>query len=323
MQIKSDFTPFCKLFFFVILFLIMSCEVVADLVVIGGGCAGYSAALCATRNNVNVVLVEGCDRGGQLVKAVKIDNIPGIQSISGIDFMNNLRKQLKDSGIKMISKDCTGIDFSIHPFKISVDGSVIFSNKIIIATGKSFNSLGIESEKKFIGRGVSYCVSCDGLFYKGKSVCVIGSGDSAIKAAIFLSDIAEDVNVFVRGSNLKASAHNQDILKTKKNVKIMYDSSVVEINGDSVVESVDVRKNNSIVNYKVDGVFVMIGSNPNTEMFREVLELDEHGYIITDRSGRTNIKGIYAAGDVKSETYKQAIIALGDGYSVAMTCINE
>ena len=291
------------------------------LVIVGGGCAGYSAAVCAARNNVDVTLITGNDIGGQLAKATVVDNVPGFNVMTGDDFMDKLRSHALEFGTNMIEDEVTYMEFNQHPFRVLTDHSgTVVADRIIIATGKSFNSLNIGSEKKFIGRGVSYCVTCDGRFYKNRGVCVVGSGDSAVKAAIFLSKIAHDVKLLVRGDRLKASAYNKNELKTRSNIDVIFNTNVIDICGDGLVEYIVVDRCGKQENISTDGVFVMVGSNPNTELFNGFIELDERGYIITDDHCRTNIKWVYAAGDVQSSAYKQAPIAMGNGYTAAMAC---
>lgn len=292
-----------------------------DVVIIGSGIAGYSAAMCLNHFSCNYKLITGVRNniGGQLNMAPKIDNYPGICSgISGIELMDYIKKQV-DINSSFIYDEVVSVDFSsVGSYIVKTKDVNLLSKSVIICTGKTCNKLNIENEDFYIGKGVSYCAVCDGFLYKNKNVCVVGGGDSAIRSVIYLSSVAKSVYLLVRSDKLRACSKLIESLNDCRNVVIHYRSTIKKLRGTDYVESIEIFNDGGIIRLDVDCVFVNIGSSPNTYIFEKFLNLDSEGYIITNSKNETNISGVFAAGDVQSNTYKQAIIAAGNGYNAAM-----
>ncbi len=301
-------------------------EYTSKLIIIGSGPAGYTAGIYAARAGLNPILVSGNQVGGQLTMTSTIENFPGfIAPITGNELMDNMRIQALNSGVKIIEDKITEVDFINRPFVLSSEkGNSYTSESIIIATGSSARWLELDSEKKFIGFGVSACATCDGFFYKNKTVAVIGGGNSAAEEALYLTNFASKVILIHRRDVLRADSVMQKRLKDNHKISILYDSILIEVKGNESPKSVNeiIIKNvktDNVQNFKVDGVFIAIGHKPNTEIFREYLELDSAGYIKTlPDSTQTNIAGVFAAGDVKDPRFRQAITAAGSGAMAAM-----
>ena len=290
-----------------------------DIVIIGSGIAGYSAAICLNQFLCPYKLISGNYIGGQLNEAPIVSNYPGVDPNSnGFDLMENIRKQVNFNENNYINDEVIDVDFSTNIFKIITrKGLKIETKSVIITTGKSSNKLNIDKEDKLLGRGISYCAVCDAFLYRNKVVCVVGGGDSAIKSAIHLSKFAKEIHIFIRRDKLRANNKSIELIKECKNVTFHYNTIITKIIGIDYVEGVVILENNIENSIKLDCIFVTIGSKPNTEIFEKYIKLDNDGYIITDMNCETNIKGIFAAGDVQSNTYKQAIIAAGNGYNAA------
>ncbi|MBE6451461.1 MAG: thioredoxin-disulfide reductase [Alphaproteobacteria bacterium] len=301
-------------------------EFSSKLIIIGSGPAGYTAGIYAARAGLNPILISGNQIGGQLTMTTAIENFPGFcDPITGPELMENMKKQALNSGVKIIDDKITEVDFINHPFVLSSEnGNSFTAQSIIIATGSSAKWLELDSEKKYIGFGVSACATCDGFFYKNKIVAVVGGGNSAAEEALYLTNFAQKVILIHRRDMLRADALMQKRLKNNPKISIMYDSIIKEIIGTETPKSVNeiVIKNvktDNVQTLQVDGVFVAIGHKPNTEIFREYLELDETGYIKTKpESTQTNVDGVFAAGDVKDPRFRQAITAAGSGAMAAM-----
>lgn len=294
--------------------------------IIGSGPGGYTAAIYASRAGLNPIVFTGTAPGGQITMTDQIDNFPGYpEGISGFGLMEDIRKQAERFNTEIRNKSIIRVDFSKRPFVLETeDKDIILAESVIISTGASARWLGIESERKFRGMGVSTCATCDGFFYRKKDVAVIGGGDTACSEALYLSTICNKVYLVVRRDQLRASKAVQDMLLAKENVEILWKQKPVEILGDEEgvtglkVVSSDNGEEKSI---DVMGVFVAIGNIPNTELFKGQIELDEAGYIKTQgASSYTNIEGIFAAGDVQDPRYKQAITAAGSGAIAAIDC---
>lgn len=293
--------------------------------IIGSGPAGYTAAIYASRAALNPVLYQGITPGGQLTTTTEIENFPGYPAgIDGFSMMEELRKQAERFGSEIRAGVITSVDFSERPFKVTVDGRRhIEAEAVIICTGATAKYLGLESEAKFAGMGVSACATCDGFFYRGKNVAVVGGGDTACEEASYLATICKNVYLIVRKNHLRASKAMQERVMNTPNIKILFGHHTEEIlGGDSGVTGVllaNHKGEESIV--EIDGFFLAIGHHPNTELFREYLDLDDNGYIITRNGGpKTNIPGVFAAGDVKDPVYRQAIVAAGSGCMAAIDC---
>lgn len=297
------------------------------VVIIGSGPAGFTAALYTGRANLNPVIFEGMQPGGQLTITTEVENYPGFENgIMGPELMDIMRKQAHRFGAKSIYKEVTGIDFSKRPFVINTYDDVHTADAIIVSTGASARLLGIESENKFMGYGVSACATCDGFFFKDQKVLVVGGGDTAMEEANFLTKFASEVTIVHRRNEFRASRIMLE--RAKKNPKIKFAMNKVikevlgkEENGRKTMNGVVLEdtKDHSTQKLNADGLFIAIGHKPNTELFKGILDMDETGYLkVKQGSTYTNIPGVFAAGDVADKTYRQAITAAGTGCMAAI-----
>ncbi len=292
--------------------------------IIGSGPAGFTAAIYASRANLSPVVYEGLQPGGQLTTTSEIENFPGYpEGISGFEMMDQLKHQAERFGTDVRYGIITKVDFSNRPFKVIADGHhEIEAETVIIATGASANYLGLESEKRYAGQGVSACAVCDGFFYKGKDVAVVGGGDTATEDALFLSNLCSKVHLIVRRDLLRASKIMQDRVLSNPNINVLWNTNVVEVLGDELGVTGAKLINNktgeeSIIN--IHGLFLAIGHTPNTEVFKGHIDTDETGYIITKPGTPfTNVPGVFACGDVQDKDYQQAITAAGSGCKAAI-----
>lgn len=294
--------------------------------IIGSGPAGYTAAIYAARADMNPVVYTGMEPGGQLTTTTEVDNFPGYpDGVDGPTMMVQLQQQAERFGTEVRIGMVTGIDLSdevggIH--RVTVDNSTeIEAETIIIATGATAKYLGLESEKRLIGGGVSACATCDGFFYKGQDVIVVGGGDTAAEEATYLANICKTVTILVRKDYMRASKAMQNRVNRTENLKIMYHTELDEVLGDQVVEGVRVKNNQTGKKTVIDvtGVFIAIGHKPNTDLFKGILDMDDVGYIITKgKSTKTNIPGVFASGDVQDKEYRQAVTAAGTGCMAAL-----
>ena len=294
--------------------------------IIGSGPAGYSAAIYAARADLHPVLYTGLQMGGQLTTTTEVDNYPGHpKGVDGTAKMEDFKKQAERVGTDVRFGMATKVDFStevggIH--KVTIDDSkVIEAEAVIISTGATAKYLGLESEKRLIGGGVSACATCDGFFYKGQDVIVIGGGDTAAEESTYLANICNKVTVLVRKDYMRASKAMQHRVNKTKNLEVMYNTELEEVLGEKVVEGV--RVFNNITGEKtelpVSGVFVAIGHKPNTDIFKGIIDMDDVGYLITKgKTTKTNIPGVFAAGDVQDKEYRQAVTAAGTGCMAAL-----
>ncbi len=291
--------------------------------IIGSGPAGYTAALYTSRANLSPVLYEGHQPGGQLTITTEVENFPGYpDGTTGTELMEDIRRQAIKFGADIRPGIITAVDFSKRPFTVTVDdGSTIEAETIIISTGATAKFLGLDDEQKYMGLGVSACATCDGFFYRGKRVAVVGGGDTACEEALYLSNIAADVFLIVRKDHLRASKVMQRRVLDKPNIRVLFNTNTVGLYGEEFLEGAHLVENKGTENeqrmdLELDGFFLAIGHKPNTEIFKGAIELDESGYIKTDGiSTATNIEGVFFAGDPH---YRQAITAAGSGCKAAL-----
>ena len=301
----------------------MSTSDVREVIVIGGAAAGYTAALYAARANMNPLVIEGVNWGGQLMITSDVENYPGYAAgVLGPEMMQDFRKQAERFGAEFVTDDVTKVDFSERPFRVWVGEDEYRAESVIVATGANARQLGLESERSLQGRGVSYCAVCDAAFFRDKTVVVVGGGDSAMEEATFLAKFASKVVLVHRRDVFRASQIMTDRARATEKIEFVIDSVVEEVRGEGVVTSVVVRNVNSgeLTEIPADGLFVAIGHDPNTELFKGQLDMDpETGYLITNgKSTETNVPGVFAAGDVQDDVYRQAVTASGSGCMAAL-----
>ena len=301
----------------------MSAEKIKCLI-IGSGPAGYTAAIYASRANIAPVLYEGIQPGGQLTTTTEIDNFPGYpKGITGNDMMEDLKNQAVRFGADVRFGTVTSVDLSERPFKVKIDEEKnILAETIIISTGATAKYLGLESEEKYKGQGISACATCDGFFYKGKDVAVVGGGDTACEEASYLAGLCNKVYMIVRRDELRASKPMQERVKNTPNIEILWNYNTKEVVGTpfgGVNGAILVHKNGTEKKIDIHGFFLAIGHHPNSELFSKWVKTNEEGYIITEgKSTKTNVPGGFAAGDVQDPVYRQAITAAGSGCMAAI-----
>ncbi len=294
---------------------------IENVIIIGSGPAGLSAALYMAREDFKPVVVSGSGAGGQLLLTTTVENYPGFpDGVLGSEIVDLMHKQAEKFGARFVSGDVTDIDLSSRPFKIKVGDQQYESKTVIIATGASARWLGIESEKRFIGRGVSSCATCDGTFAKGKDVIVVGGGDTAMEDSNFLTRFANSVTIVHRRDQFRASKIMQNKVLSNPKIKVLYNTVVEEILGDAKVGGVKLRNvaTNELTEMDVQFVFVAVGYTPNTSFLKGKLGLDEQGYIVAEDEVRTKIEGCFVAGDVSDRRYRQAVTAAAAGVKAAL-----
>lgn len=300
----------------------MSDKQIEDVIIIGSGPAGYTSAIYTGRANLNPLMFEGYFAGGQLMLTTDVENYPGFpEGVMGPDFMMALKKQAERFGTRVVTKDVTAVDFSQRPYKIEVEKEVYYAKSIIISTGASAKLLGLESERRLMGHGVSTCATCDGAFFRDKEVGIIGGGDSAMEEANFLTRFASKVYVFHRREELRASKIMQDRAFANPKIEFLWNTEIRDILGDKKMNGIKLfnNKTQEEIDMPLDGLFVAIGHTPNTQLFADYLDRDEVGYLKVDYpSSKTNLPGIFAAGDVHDPIYRQAITAAGAGCRAAI-----
>ena len=296
-----------------------------DVIIIGSGPAGYTAALYCARANLNPLIFEGNQPGGQLTITTDVENYPGFpDGIMGPELMNNFRAQAKRFGTEILSMNVDSVDFSSSPFTIKSGDKTYSAKSIIISTGASAKLLGLEVEKKLMGYGVSACATCDAFFYKNKKVFVVGGGDSAMEEATFLTKFASSVTILHRRDSFRASKIMQDKVFKNEKIDIMWNSSVIDMIGEpdkNGLESIVVQDtvSNEVKTLACDGLFMGIGHKPNSDIFLNKIKLNESGYILTENnSTKTSVSGVFAAGDIMDPIYRQAITAAGSGCMAAL-----
>ena len=295
----------------------MSNNGVHEVIIIGGGPAGYTAALYAARANLRPLVIEGFNWGGQLMITSDVENYPGYpEGIMGPEMMQDFRRQAERFGAEFVTDDVTKVDFSERPFRVFVDDQEFQAQTVIVATGASARQLGLESEQKLQGRGVSYCATCDAAFFPGKHVVVVGGGDSAMEEALFLTRFAAKVTIVHRRDEFRASQIMLDRARANDKIEWITNAVVEEVLGDGRVTGVRLRDLNTDETWELeaDGLFAAIGHDPNTALFLDQLDHDQAGYLVTKTgSTETNMAGVFAVGDVVDHVYRQAVTAAGSG----------
>ena len=300
-----------------------SSKKVLQNLIIGSGPAGLAAALYAARANLEPVVLSGMDLGGQVSKTDTIENYPGFPSIEGPDMVAAFQQQAEQFGAEIVYDTATEVDLSVRPFKVTTYGSEYLAETLIIATGASVRELGVPGEKEFTGRGVSYCATCDGHFFKEKDLIVVGGGDSALKEGIFLTRFAKSVTIVHRRDELRAGPYLVNKAQENAKINFVWDTVVTEIIGDGTVNSVLLKNKKTGVEgvRTIDGVFIFIGHDPNTELFKDQLETDENGYLVVDKLMHTSIPGVFAAGEVGDPHFQQVVVSAGMGAAAAMEVV--
>ncbi len=294
--------------------------------ILGSGPAGYTAAIYAARANLEPVLYEGLEPGGQLTTTTDVENFPGYpDGVTGPQMMEDLKKQAERYGTKVLSGRATAVDFSTRPLKVTIDNDkVVNADTVIISTGATAKYLGLEDESKYAGQGVSACATCDGFFYRKKKVAVVGGGDTACEEASYLSGLADKVYMIVRKPYLRASQIMQDRVMSNPKIEILFEHNAVGLFGENGVEGAHLVKrmgepDEEKRDIAIDGFFLAIGHKPNTEIFKDFVEVDNVGYIKTEFPyTKTNVEGVFACGDVADPIYRQAVTAAGTGCRAAM-----
>jgi len=294
-----------------------------SVLIIGSGPAGYTAAIYAARANLKPVLYQGIQPGGQLTITTEVENYPGYaDGVQGPEMMVDFEKQAKRMGTDIRYGLATKVDFSRHPLKVEIDEEKwIEADSVIISTGASAKWLGLESEQRLNGYGVSACAVCDGFFFRGKEVAIVGAGDTAAEEALYLSKLCTNVHMFIRKSEMKASKVMQDRVLKASNIKVYWNTETDEIIGDKTVTGVRIKnnKNGETKEIPVNGFFVAIGHQPNSDIFKPYIDMDEAGYIKTiPGTSKTNVEGVFASGDVQDKIYRQAVTAAGSGCMAAL-----
>ena len=294
-----------------------------DIIIIGSGPAGLTAAIYSSRSGYRPLVIEGVPAGGQLLTTTGVENFPGFpEGISGPDLIGNMRKQAQRFGTEFLMKDVTAVDLKTYPFKVQAEGSEYLAKTLIIATGARARYLDLPSVEAFKGRGVSACATCDGFFFRDCILYVIGGGDTAAEEALFLTKYAKEINIVHRRDKLRAERYMQEKLFENPKINIIWDSVVEEIKGSKSrgVEKIVLRnvKTGELIERDADGIFMGIGHSPATALFEGQIDLDENGYIVCREGTKTSVEGVFAAGDVRDPLFRQAITAAGTGCKAAI-----
>ncbi|OGQ55896.1 MAG: thioredoxin-disulfide reductase [Deltaproteobacteria bacterium RIFCSPLOWO2_02_FULL_50_16] len=293
------------------------------VIIIGSGPAGLTAGLYTARADLKPLLLEGYQAGGQLMLTTEVENFPGYpEGRMGPDLIADIRQQAKRFGARLITKDVTRVNLSKRPFQIEVGKESYETESVILSTGASARLLGLENEKRLMGKGVTTCATCDGAFFRGMEVAMVGGGDSALEEAIFLTRFVKKVSVIHRRDQLRASKIMQERAKKNEKISFVWNSIIEDVLGDKEVTGIRLKnvKTGHVQNFSCSGLFVAIGHTPNTTLFKGQIDLDKNGYILTHEGSSTNIPGVFACGDVQDHTYRQAITAAGSGCMAALDC---
>ena len=294
-----------------------------DIIIIGAGPAGLTAAIYGTRANKKTLVLEAKTYGGQIISASKIDNYPGIPHISGVEYATNLFNQAKELGAEIKFEKAINIDATDIIKKVITNKGEYECKSIIIATGADKRKLGVEREEEFLGKGVSYCATCDGTFFKGKNVAVVGGGEAALSDAVYLSNICDKVYLIHRRDEFRGSEKTVDELREKKNVCFILNTNIVKLNGDTLLESIDIKdNNNNISTLQISALFIAIGQVPETNNLVKDLNKNKMGYIIANEDTLTNIEGVFVAGDIRQKNLRQLTTAVSDGSEAAVMACN-
>lgn len=292
-----------------------------DIIIVGAGPAGLTAALYALRANKKVLILESNNYGGQIINASIIENYPGISNISGFDYATNLYNQVKKYGADIKYEKVIKIDKNKY---VTTNKDVYLARSIIIATGAKNRKLKLENEEKFIGKGISYCATCDGNFYKDKIVAVVGGGNTALEDALYLSNIVKKVYLIHRRAEFRGENAYVDDLKNRENIEFILNANIISLRGNEKLESIEVKNElNEVFSINVDGLFIAIGQEPKNDIFKDIIDIDESGYIISSDGVHTNCDGIYVAGDARSKELRQLTTAVSDGSIAATVAIKE
>jgi thioredoxin reductase (NADPH) len=292
-----------------------------DIIIIGAGPAGYTAGIYSSRARHNTLLISGILPGGQLMNTTDVENYPGFdEGIMGPDLMITMRKQAEKMGTKIIDDEVVSVDFKSKPLKVSTASNTFETNSVIVCTGANPRKIGLDGEKTFAGKGVSYCATCDGAFFKDQEIIVVGGGDSAMEEATFLTKFASTVHIVHRRDEFRASKIMQERVLSNEKIKVHFNCTVEEIEGDEKFQKVILKnvKKDAPFALEAGGLFVAIGHEPNSKIFEGQVELDENGYVVLKNNTETSITGVFCAGDVHDHRYRQAVTAAGFGCMAAI-----
>ena len=293
-----------------------------DIIIIGAGTAGLTAAIYGRRASKSILVLEAKSYGGQIINTPDIENFPAAMHISGFDFATKLYEQAKELGAEIRFEKVTGISDEGDHKTVTTKKNSYEAKALILATGSENRKLGLENEDKLVGRGISYCAACDGSFFRGKTVAVVGGGNTALEDALYLADIAETVYLIHRRDSFRGEDATAERLKARENVKFVYNSNVTKLNAENKLQSIEItNKNGEVSTLEVNGLFVAVGRIPENQNFAPLIRLDESGYIVAGENCRTNVPGIFAAGDNRVKTVRQLVTAASDGAVAAAEAI--
>lgn len=290
-----------------------------DVIILGAGTAGLSAAIYGVRAGLSVLVLENSVYGGQIINSLDVDNYPGFLSISGFDFAQKLYEQATTLGAQVQNGEITALNLTDNPKRVETTAGIFEAKTVILATGASHRKLGCPGEERLSGRGVSYCATCDGAFFRGKDVCVVGGGNTALEDALFLSNVCRSVGIIHRRDTFRADQAAVDAVKQRGNIEFLYSQTVSEICGEDRVEHLLLQQQDgSTILRRTDGIFIAVGMIPNSTLFAEQVAIDREGYVIAGENCRTNLPGVFAAGDLRQKELRQLVTAAADGAVAAV-----